>query len=719
MILAATPQQSDGKVVFILMDNITWSDIINANDPTINGLIKNGAIGLLNNRAFKASSRPRNALSVGAGIRADGASTSFEEFNATEAYGDEQAKDAYRLRTGKTAKAGQVLEVGIASIVRDNDNGLQDFFAGQLGDAIKTSGKKTAVIGNADTSLQYEPGSYNREAVTIAMDSNGIVDYGDVGKDILKKDKKYPFGLRTDQKKLLTLFGAALKEADFVVVDLGDTVRADWYSNYAFDKQAGLQRMRAIYTGGRFIKQAMEAAGENTTFIIAALSPPGSSKLPLKSSLEQMTPIIVHGPGFGAGSLTSDTTKRTSLVTTLDIAPTVLTVLGLQKTEKMAGAVMRAGSESVTPQSLDDFNKSSVGVKDTRRTAILAYIYIQVILYVLAALVLAYRKILNKLSATVLEVLIFTTMSFPLFSFYTTKIEHLASQGPLVTLLTVVVSAAFATLLVLFRRNKLQPIIGVAALTLIVLTIDVCLGSPSFINSIFGYDTIRGNRFFGIGNEAYPILIANAVLLFGVMLEKEWTKWMVGIIAVISLALTYIIGFPTVGANAGGIIAAVAAFSVIIYHALKSQAKARSIVIAAAAVVITLGGFLAYDVLNGGITHMGKFVLSVMDGGPAAFFIVVNRKLSTNLMILRYSTWSYFLLITICVITFLWFKPVGVLRRLLADHKGISAAITASLIGGIIGFAFEDSGILIPAIMMSYMIPTVIYLMLWEQYHSK
>jgi hypothetical protein len=45
-------------------------------------------------------------------------------------------------------------------------------------------------------------------------------------------------------------------------------------------------------------------------------------------------------------------------------------------------------------------------------------------------------------------------------------------------------------------------------------------------------------------------------------------------------------------------------------------------------------------------------------------------------------------------------------------------AISASIVGAIVGFAFNDSGILIPAIIMSYIIPTVVYLMLWEQYHS-
>lgn len=712
-LLAAT----DNKVVFILIDNITWSDIIDAKDPVLNGLIKNSSIGLLNNRAYKSSSRSRNAVTVGAGVRADADPLSFEEFNADEPYGDDLAMDAFKQRTGKTAKNDQVIELGIASIVKANENGMQILTPGDLGGIIRDAGKKTAVIGNSDTKLDNDPVGYNREVVDIAMDRNGIVDYGDVGKGMLKKDLGYPFGIRTDYKKLGDKFKELWGKVDFIVVDLGDTVRADLHEQYAFKRIAHRDKMKAIHHGARFIKQAMEISGGSTTFIIASLSPPGSSKQPLKSAYEQLTPIIVHGPGFKEGGLISGSTQRNGMVTTVDIAPTVLSILGLQKGAVMTGSPMHFGGAGVTPENLNSFNLSAVGVKDTRRTALLAYIYIQLALYVLTALVLAYRKMLNKTSITILETLIFMTMGFPLFSFYTTKFEHLTSQGTLITLLTIGASLVFAVVLMLTRRKALHPITGVSAITLLVLSVDALVGAPSFVNSIFGYDPIRGSRFFGVGNEAMAIFIANTLLAFGVMLEKAWNKWTILAGCILCVLIVIIIGFPTLGANTGGTIAAVAAFVAMLLQAVKSKAKVRNAAIAIAAIVVVLGFFITYDVTHGAQTHMGRTIGLIASGGLQEIAAIASRKLATNLMVLRYSTWSYFLLITLGLFAFLWFRPAGVLRSLLADYRGISAAITASIIGGVFGFAFNDSGVLIPAIIMSYIIPAVIYLMLWERYH--
>lgn len=714
----AQPSKSNSKVVFFLIDNVTWADLIAADDPILNSLIKKSSIGVMNNRAFKNPSRPRNALTVGSGIRAEAASRSLEGYNAVEPYDDGLAREAYKLRTGRSAKGYDVVELGIASVVKDNDKGLQEFIPGQLADIIESSSKSTAVLGNSDTSLGDEPGTRNREAVAIAMNSRGVVKYGDVGKTLLKRDPKYPFGIRADHKKLEARFREFYEKADFTVIDLGDTVRADYYQGDAFERQAIKLKAQAIHACASFIERAMVIAGQDTTFIIASLSPQGSNKFPLRGSLEQMTPIIIHGPSYTSGGLVSGTTRRDGFVSIIDIAPTVLNILGSQKIQSMPGSPMQTGLTKVSPESLDSFNQSAIGIKSTRRTALLAFIYFQIALYALAALALAFRKILTKTTLTILETLIFTIMGFPLFSFYTTKLGTIANYGILATLLTILISLAFAILLMLTRKKALHPVISMSALTLAVLSLDALMGARSFGNTIFGYDLIRGARYFGIGNEAMSIFIACTLLLFGAILEKTWNRWMVIAGAVICATIILIIGFPKIGANTGGTIAAVFAFAAMLLQAMKSKAKIRNTAIAVTAVVAVLGVFVAYDVTHGSTTHMGKTINLIMTGGVQEIFIIIKRKLAVNFMILKYSTWSYFLLIALGLLAFLWFKPVGVLRRSLVNHKGISASISAAIVGGVAGFIFNDSGILVPAIIMSYMIPTVVYLMLWERYQS-
>jgi hypothetical protein len=153
--------------------------------------------------------------------------------------------------------------------------------------------------------------------------------------------------------------------------------------------------------------------------------------------------------------------------------------------------------------------------------------------------------------------------------------------------------------------------------------------------------------------------------------------------------------------------------------AMKSKNKARNALITVAAMASVLALFGAYDILTGPKTHIGKSILLISSGGFSEILMIINRKLGVNLTILRFSTWSYFLVFTLGLLVFLWYKPVGLFKRSLDNYKGISASISAAVVGGIVGFAFNDSGILVPAIIMSYIVPTVLYLMLWEQYRSK
>jgi hypothetical protein len=433
-----------------------------------------------------------------------------------------------------------------------------------------------------------------------------------------------------------------------------------------------------------------------------------------------MTPLIVHGPGFQPGGIISDTTNRNNLVAMIDIGPTVLSSLGLSLDSKMIqGSTIRSTGQAVTPQDLDMFNRHAISMRDTRKVGILTYIYMQLAIYLFAAVLLAFKKMLNKKTLLAVEIIIFTAMSYPLFSFYTTRINALNGQDLLIILLTILVSLVLATALIYFRRDVLHPIIGVTVLTVLVLGIDIAMGAPSIINSIFGYDTIRGARYFGIGNEAVSMLVANTLLIFGVMLEKSWSKWVLAIGAVMFAVVTVLIGFPGLGTNTDGPISTVAAFSTMMLLAMKSKNKARNALITVVAMASVLALFGAYDIMTGPKTHIGKSILLILNGGISEVLMIVNRKLGVNLTILRFSTWSYFLVFTLGVLVFLWYKPVGLFKRLLDNYKGISASISAAVVGGIVGFAFNDSGILVPAIIMSYIVPTVLYLMLWEQYRSK
>jgi hypothetical protein len=270
--------------------------------------------------------------------------------------------------------------------------------------------------------------------------------------------------------------------------------------------------------------------------------------------------------------------------------------------------------------------------------------------------------------------------------------------------------------LIRLRRNVLQPVFIITVVTVVALTVEILMGAPSIINGIFGYDSIRGARYFGIGNEAMSMLVASSLLMLGIMLEKYKTKWMLLFGFIVFLLVTILIGFPGLGTNTDGPITTVAAFCTMALVTVKSKNKARNVVITVFAMVLALSVFGAYDIMTGPKTHIGKSILLIFNGGFIEVIMIASRKLAVNYTVFRYSNWTPYLIFAVTsLIVFLKYKPEGLMRRVLEQHKGIASFISASIIAGSVGFAFNDSGILIPAIIMSYAAPTILYLMIWEQ----
>lgn len=712
----AATAKNKPKVVFILIDNIIWDEIAKANDPFLNQLIEKSPSALLNNRTYGRPSRPRAAISVGAGVRANALPSSVNGYNADENFEGVRASDVLALRTGKRASSENVVEVGLPAIIADNSDIHQEIVPGGMGKLLNDNGFKTAVLGNSDTSLFDDRDSNNREIVSLAMNDSGMVDYGNVSKASLVADPTTPYGIRANDTFYLSRLEELLRVADFIAIDYGETTRADLYSAYVLEARAERLKLAAIKRASAFIEQAMEVAGEDTVFIIASLSPPGASTAPISGSEEQLTAVIISGPGFEAGSLTSAATRRPGIINNTDITVTILDIFGIAPHYSMVGSKATVTAEKLSVEQMSAFNESAVGIKSARRIAVLTFIYLQIALYVVAALLLLYVRKANKRYIGFMKILILTSMGFPLFTFFASKVHFLAVNGALLTVAALVASLVLAAVLAALKVNKLFPLAVISCATMFTILADVVLGANLQLNSIFGYDPIRGSRFFGIGNEAFSILLASALLTVGLMLER----WRRGVAlaagALVALTVLFVDGFPAFGADVGGIIAIIAAFTAMGLHVQEIKLNLKTLLMSGALIALALIAFVAYDLMDGSSTHMGRTIDLISGGGVSGIITIASRKLATNFMVLRYSTWSYFLLIVMVLTVALSYRPVGLLKKLFAKHAGLTASVTGAVVGSIVGFAVNDSGILIPALIMSYIFPSIAYLMLWERY---
>ena len=122
-----------------------------------------------------------------------------------------------------------------------------------------------------------------------------------------------------------------------------------------------------------------------------------------------------------------------------------------------------------------------------------------------------------------------------------------------------------------------------------------------------------------------------------------------------------------------------------------------------ALVVLVLAVFSAIDLLGGGEqTHLGRALASADQGGIAQLWTIVARKAETNLRVLTSTNWSWILAATLAFMGWVRFRPGGDFEALAAENPNYVAAIVATLVGGALALLTEDSGIVIPSLIMLY-----------------
>lgn len=198
-----TPGVQRGRVVIVIVDRLSIGDLVATSMPHFRALLKKGAMGLMNDNTAGQQIPENTYATIGAGAHIAAPGTAALGFNAWEKLPTGTAGEEYRSYTGQEVPAGSLVELGIAGIVRQTRELPYPALPGAIGSALHAVGLKTAALGNADN-----PSGLQRQVVTVAMDNRGLVDYGDVGDDLLTLDPSFPGGMRTDYEKLQARFAA-------------------------------------------------------------------------------------------------------------------------------------------------------------------------------------------------------------------------------------------------------------------------------------------------------------------------------------------------------------------------------------------------------------------------------------------------------------------------------------------------------------------------------
>jgi hypothetical protein len=707
------------RVLIVSYPTLTWERLRATAPPTLVGLLRKGAVASTSLRTIGPTTSPGEGyVTMGAGNRAgveDG--VAGLALSPPAAYEGDSAKQVFERRCGCSSDGANVLQVGMPRVTKLNDRYLYGAEPGALADALKEAGHKTAVVANADEEFGTVGDGVHREAALAMVDGEGRVPYGSVAPNLVMKDPTAPFGVRTDPKAATEAVRASWHGADVVLLEMSDLARVEAYTSVASDDAIEAERAVAMARADELLERVLRDIdlARDLVIVIGPNGPRGGAQL-------SVTGIV--GRGVKPGLARSATTRRPKFVTLPDVAPTVLDAFGIELPDSMAGTpITSAGGGTPTDATFADLQHDNVVARFRDRATgpiSATFVIFQVLVYGFAALALTKWRRTRRL----VSFLALITLAQPPLAFASRLVPY---QD-----LTIVgyVAAFFAAGAVLAGLAQwvggrigrhlgdaavMVPPLLLVGLSLLTLLVDVVLGSPLQINTVFGYSPTVAGRFAGWGNLAFALVASTVIVLatglwgMAVLEGRKGRTWLAGLLLAVVVVAD---GLPSLGADVGGVLALVPAGAVVVLLLSGRTVDVKRLVLIAVGTVVVLSGFAAFDLTRPADkrTHLGRIASKVLDADGGGLATVIQRKLNANISILTSSIWTWIIPVAILFFGFLVWRRTGLLRSLEERLPGLRACLVGALVAGFLGFALNDSGVAVPAMMLAVVLPYVTYL---------
>lgn len=678
----------NNKVFMIIVNRLSLSDIEYMDN--LQSIIEDGSIGLMNTRGAVGYKGADSFITISASSKSYSSYETANFFNL-----DKEVSSIYERRTGKTPEGYSIANTEINKLNNLNNNRTSNSVIGALGDNLHNSGHKTAVFGNSDTA-----DSFIRTSCFIAMDSNGLIDFGNVD-NVLMDASDYPFGIKINFNKILYEIQDTKSKASLFVIETGDLDRLNKYSKNLTEEMFFEQRKIILKDIDEFIWNLFtEVIDEKSMLIIASPNSPED-----KVDNSKLSPLIVWDGGKTNGILTSGTTRRDGIVSNIDIAPTVTSYLGANN-ENFIGHVISASRVNGKLDFVKELNARVNTVSSLRAPYLNFYCFLIISIIVLGLFVMFIKRFNFGGKFRAMNSLILLILTLPLVFLL---IAYFNLVNSFIFLITSLLMVLVILVIMRFIKND-NRIILLLTITYLSLVIDLVTGGNLLRYSILSYDPIIGARFFGIGNEFAGVILASMAMITALYMEKTRGNKLFLIILPITIVC---VSHPNLGVNLGGTISVL--FTSIVYLLLIFKVninlkKTIFIGIIVLSFILLVGIVDIY--INTNPSHLGRTLLVIINSGPMYLVNVMLRKVQMNVKLMGSSIWSRVLLVTI-------FAEISILLRckkkvvlFIENNRYFSAGIISTLLGSIVGLLVNDSGVLLAAIANTYLVGIMMYCML-------
>jgi len=690
-----------GKTIIIFLDYVSSQDLFSLSLPGINRMVNEGSVGLMTLHTGGAMNLPNAYLTLGAGTRSLSVPNGELFLHTWEEDQEKSGQELYRINMAANPEPGWIINPNIPSIIKVNQKKNYSIEPGAMGKAAKEAGLRIAVLGNGDLGLRKM-----RTIGLFGMDGTGVIYHGLMSRALLNENSTRPYGISQNYELLQSEFEHFYHTSDIIAIQLGDLSRAEEYRSRVLESKADRYKKIALKEADGFIRYVFSLANPEKDRIMI-ICPLGSKKELMEGN--RLAPVILWGKDVEpAGWLTSPSTRRDGIITNLDIAPTILDFYRVPKPYTMLGHPLSSFPTDSTVEDLVFLNEQIRQTYVQRPYLLKTYVFCQIVILALSTLLISIKHRWIFYMKPILLAFMVLPLSFLLLPlFYPLNIiGAFAVSVCLTVLLTFIFIKCF---------QSFKSCIAAICLSIsLLLIVDVLRGSPWIKGSPLGYDVMGGARYYGIGNEYMGILISCSILGIAVILDSARKRFLSYSIIGIWGGVLAIIALPNLGANLGGSIAACVAFGMASLCLLNRRISLKAILALGAFVPALVILLFIYDGQRSitSQSHLGQTYQLFDQEGIAGFLQILLRKWSMNVKLIRYTIWSRVFLVCLGAISILFYRPIGILKRLMEANPIFRWGLVSATAGCIVALLVNDSGIVAAALGMVYVaIPVLLAVM--------
>jgi hypothetical protein len=182
-------------------------------------------------------------------------------------------------------------------------------------------------------------------------------------------------------------------------------------------------------------------------------------------------------------------------------------------------------------------------------------------------------------------------------------------------------------------------------------------------------------------------------------------------------AVSWVIGYPGLGANVGGLVTAVVPFGIVLITLVGARTRIWHVLTIAGVSAAAIGVFAFLDLVRPGVgtSHLGRLVSLVRLYGWECCYALTIRKLGMHLGILRLPQAYLPVLFSLPFFAMYGSRAKKDLARSRRGDIMFSSTLPAVAAGVVVAFLFNDSGIVPAALMLGMFVASVLYLQSTER----